>query len=67
LRSPHSDTPLSRAIRAAAAEVTANLPHSPSEDEALRVRTLASRMNAILTQPGTVARQGSPHAETVHN
>jgi hypothetical protein len=67
LRNPGSDTPLSQAIRTAVAQATPNVPATASEDEALRIRQVALRMDALLTQRAVARPRRSPHLETVHN
>lgn len=67
LRNPASDSALSRALRAAVARATPNLPATASEDEALRVGQVASRMAAVLARHGAVPAPCSPHRETVRD
>src|SRR5437868_2537920 len=65
LRNPGSATPLSQAIRAAAARAAPPVPVSASEDEALRVRQVALRLGVLLAQHGAAAPAGAAHRETV--
>jgi hypothetical protein len=66
LRNPGSDTPLSQAIRAAAARVVPPASATASEDESLRVRQVALRLGALLAQYGGPGPAGAAHRETVH-
>jgi len=67
LRNPGSDTPLSQAIRAALANAAPHASVSLSEDEALRIREVALRMDELLPQRITAPPPRVPHLETVRN
>src|SRR5687767_6076234 len=61
LRNPTSDTPLSRAIRAAAARANPPVPVTASQDEFLRIRQVAQRMGALLAERVAATPLCAPH------